>query len=173
MANNLNDISRDHANVVVDVLRRWQAEDDTENTGRLITHALRTLLKAGQPDALELLGYPVAPAITVRDLVVEPESIPMGGQVSFSFDVASTGDAPQNLMINYVVHLVRARGQRTPKVFKLTKRTIKPGEVLRIQKDVSFRTVTTRKYYPGEHALEPKINGQVYGRVLFEMGEQQ
>jgi 3-methyladenine DNA glycosylase AlkC len=169
VANNLNDISKDHPGVVIDVLRRWQAEDDTENTRWLVNHALRTLLKAGHPDALELLGYPIDPEIAVRDLVVQPRSIPTGGKVRLSFEVASTGDAPQNLMIDYVVYLVRARGQRTAKVFKLTKRTIHPGEVLHIQKDVSFRPVTTRKYYPGEHGIEPVINGQVYGRVQFEI----
>jgi 3-methyladenine DNA glycosylase AlkC len=169
VANNLNDISKDHPGVVIDVLRHWQAEVETEEMRRLINHALRTLLKAGYPDALELLGYPIAPEIAVRNLAVEPRSIPNGGQVCFSFEVVSTGDAPQNLMIDYVVHLVRARGQRTPKVFKLTKKTIQPDEVLRIKRNISFRPVTTRRYYPGEHAIEPKINGQVYGRVQFEI----
>ena len=93
----------------------------------------------------------------------------MGGQVCLSFEIVSTGDAPQTLMIDYVVHLVRARGQRTPKVFKLTVKTIQPGEALRITKNVSFRPVTTRRYYPGEHAIEAKINGQVYGRVTFTL----
>ena len=169
VSNNLNDISKDHPDVVIDVLRRWQAAHDTKEMHRLIRHALRTLLKAGHPDALELLGYPIAPAIAVRDLSVAPRSIPMGGQVSLSFEIVSTGDAPQNLMIDYVVHLVRARGQRTPKVFKLTVKTIQPGEALRISKNVSFRPVTTRRYYPGEHVIEVKINGQGYGRVQFTL----
>jgi 3-methyladenine DNA glycosylase AlkC len=169
VSNNLNDISKDHPDVVIDVLRRWQAAHDTKEMRRLIRHALRTLLKAGHPAALELLGYPTAPAIAVRDLSVTPHSIPMGGQVRLSFAVVSTGDVPQNLMIDYVVHLVRARGQRTPKVFKLTVRTIQPDQVLHIEKSVSFRPVTTRRYYPGEHAVEIQINGQVYGRVQFDL----
>jgi hypothetical protein len=31
--------------------------------------------------------------------------------------------------------------------------------------------VTTRKYYPGEQALEPKINGRLFGRVGFVLEE--
>jgi hypothetical protein len=70
-------------------------------------------------------------------------------------------------MIDYVVHHMRANGQLSPKVFKLTQRTIQPGEVLHIEKRHSMAPVTTRRYYPGRHALEPKINGRVFDQVEF------
>jgi 3-methyladenine DNA glycosylase AlkC len=170
VANNLNDISKDNPDVVIDVLQRWQAHD-TEEMRWITRHALRTLLKAGHPDALELLGYLTDPAIVVRGLAVEPGSIPMGGAVTLSFDVESLGDEPQNLMIDFVMHLMRANGKRTPKVFKLTQRTIQPGEVLHLTKRFSFEPVTTRRYYPGKHGVEPKINGKVFGRAEFVLGE--
>jgi len=166
VANNLNDISKDNPDLVIKVLRRWQAHD-TEEIRRITSHALRTLIKAGHPDALELLGYPADPAIGVRYLTVEPKTIPLGGKMTFSFEIESLSDEPQNLLIDYVVHLVRANGRLTPKVFKLTKKTIQPGEVLQITKRHSFEPVTTRKYYPGEHAIEPKINGKLFERAVF------
>jgi hypothetical protein len=169
VSNNLNDISKDHPEVTLQVLTRWQASDTVEME-RLTAHALRTLLKAGDPWALSLLGYSPDPAIAVRELLVTPRAIPMGGAVTLSFDIASTGDEPQRLMIDYVVYLLRANGKHTPKVLKLSTRTIEPGEVLHIRKAVSFRPVTTRRYYPGEHALEPKINGKLFGRVAFDLG---
>jgi 3-methyladenine DNA glycosylase AlkC len=167
VANNLNDISRDHPDVVISVLRRWQREQDTDEMRALISHALRTLVKQGNPDALELLGYPRTPTIEVGNLTIEPETIPMGGEVTVAFDVVSLGEAPQNLMIDYIVHLMRANGQQTPKVFKLTKREIAPGETIHITKTQSFRPVTTRKYYPGEHGIEIQINGTAFGRKDF------
>jgi hypothetical protein len=42
-----------------------------------------------------------------------------------------------------------------------------PGQVLRITRRHSFAPVTIRKYRPGEHAVEPKINGKLFGRVPF------
>jgi 3-methyladenine DNA glycosylase AlkC len=167
VANNLNDISKDNPDVVIEVLQRWQAID-TDEMRRLTSHALRTLLKAGNPDALALQGYP-PPAIAVNNLTVAPEIVPFGGGVTFSFDIESTGQEPQDLMIDYVVYLMRANGKQTPKVFKLSKRTIQPGEVIHLERKISFKPVTTRKYYPGEHAVEPKINGQGFGRVEFEV----
>jgi 3-methyladenine DNA glycosylase AlkC len=165
VANNLNDISKDNPDVVIEVLQRWQTID-TDEMHRLISHALRTLLKAGNPGALALLGYP-PPAIAVNNLVVAPESVPFGGSVTFSFDIESTAKEPQDLMIDYVVYLMRANGKQTSKVFKLSKRTIQPGEVIHLERNISFKPVTTRKYYSGEHAVEPKINGQGFGRVEF------
>jgi 3-methyladenine DNA glycosylase AlkC len=166
VANNLNDISKDNPDVVLGLLQRWQAHD-TPEIQRLTSHALRTLLKQGHPQALELLGFPSAPAIAVRELAVEPEALPLGSQVTLSFDIVSQGDEPQKLMIDYVVHHVRASGKRTPKVFKLSKRTIQPGQVLHITRNHSFAPVTTRKYYPGQHAIQPKINGQLFESVEF------
>lgn len=166
VANNLNDISKDRPEVVIDVLRRWQA-DDTEEIDWITRHALRTLLKAGHPDALTLLGYHQDPAIVVHDLSVDPDTIDMGDTVTFSFDIESLDAQPQNLMIDYIVHHMRANGKQAPKVFKLAKKTIQPGQVLHIERRHSFAPVTTRKYYPGEHAIEPKINGQRFGRADF------
>jgi hypothetical protein len=130
-------------------------------------HALRTLVKQGHPDALALLGYGSAAEIAVHNLAVEPQAIAIGEQVTLSFDIESLADEPLNLMIDYVVFHMRANGRLSPKVFKLSKRTIQPGEVLQIVKKHSFAPVTTRKYYPGEQAIEPKINGRLFGRAGF------
>jgi 3-methyladenine DNA glycosylase AlkC len=169
VANNLNDISKDNPEVVLDVLRRWQAEGG-EETGWITRHALRTLLKAGHPEALELLGFSPEPTIAVRNLTVGPEVVPIGGDVTFSFEIESLSGRPQELMIDYVVYYVKASGQRSPKVWKLSRRTLQPGQVLRITRQHSFAPVTTRKYYPGKHAVEPKINGKLFGSVPFVLG---
>jgi 3-methyladenine DNA glycosylase AlkC len=171
VANNLNDISKDNPDVVIGLLRGWQLEDDSEDMRSLARQALRTLVKEGHPGALELLGFGAAPAISVRNLTVEPAAIPMDGTVTFSFEIECLADQSQDLVIDYVVHLVRARGKSTPKVFKLTQRTIQPGEVIQITKKHSFRAVTTRQYYPGQHAIQPKINGILFDRAEFTVGE--
>jgi hypothetical protein len=66
-----------------------------------------------------------------------------------------------------VVYHRKANGRLAPKVFKLAKKTIRPGEVLHVEKKHSFAPVTIRTYYPGEHAIEPKINGRLFGRATF------
>lgn len=57
VANNLNDIAKDHPDLAVQTLRRWKRIDD-EGTQWLIRHAARTLVKQGNRGILEIPGYP-------------------------------------------------------------------------------------------------------------------
>ena len=147
VANNLNDISKDNPKVVLETLRAWGQEDGNEIQA-IISHALRTLVKQGDPEALDLLGYPAAPRIEVRGLELSPEQLPIGGKLSFSFEIQSTANSSQKLMIDYVVYLIRANGKQTQKVFKLAKKTLAPGEKVQIQKKQSFAPVTDAQILP-------------------------
>jgi len=170
LANNLNDISKDHPDVVLDLLRRWNAAEEGDEEIEWITgRALRTLVKAGDARALELLGYPADPQIAVRRVRVEPERLPIGEAVTLTYELESTGETDQNLTVDYVVYLLRANGRQTAKVFKHKQISLAPGQVVLIQKKQSFRPVTTRKYYPGPHAIAPQINGRLFERVDFEL----
>lgn len=170
VANNLNDIAKDNPDVVLDLLRGWQAGASDEVLW-ITRHALRTLVKQGHPAALALLGYGGAEQIAVHNLAVRPQSIHIGDTITLSFEIESRASKPLNLMIDYTVYHRRADGKLSPKVFKLTKKVIEPGQVLPIEKRHSFARVTTRKYYAGTHAIEPKINGKRFGRAAFVLRE--
>jgi 3-methyladenine DNA glycosylase AlkC len=170
VANNLNDISKDNSAVTLDVLKRWNAGAENNKEIQWITsHALRTLIKQGNGEALELLGYPADPQIDVFDVKVEPTRISIGERVTLTFKIRSTGNTSQNLMIDYLVYHMRANRQQTSKVFKIKKITLKLDQVLEIKKNHSFRSVTTRNYYTGPHGVQPQINGRVFDRVDFEL----
>ena len=77
VANNLNDISKDHPELVVEVTRRWWL-DASEDRRRLVRHALRTLVKAGNTEALAVLGYDAISAIEVRAVTCTPDVIEIG-----------------------------------------------------------------------------------------------
>ena len=166
VANNLNDIAKDHPAVVIDLLQRWQLAA-TPEVRWVINHALRSLVKQGHNEALTLLGYGAAPQVIVRNLMIEPAVIPLGGAASFSFEISAQSDQPQDLVIDYVLHYQKANGKLAPKVFKLSKVTLQPGQVVTLRKTVSFRPITTRTYYPGAHTIAPQINGVLYPAIPF------
>lgn len=166
VANNLNDIAKDNPQITLEVLRRWQVHDTPEMQA-LTRHALRTLIKQGNPDALALLGYRNGADVEVKNLTVSPAVIPMGNKVMFSFEVESLSDEPQDLVIDYVMYFPRANGKQSPKVFKLSQRTLKPGETIKISRQYDFKPITTRRYYPGEHAIQLQINGEQFERCSF------
>jgi hypothetical protein len=167
VANHLNDLSRDHPELVVATAGRWLAEP-APTTPALVRHALRTLVKRGDPGALELLGFGPA-TLEIDGPVLAAATVPFDGTVRFTAAVRNVGAEQARLSIDYVVHHRKANGSQTAKTFKLTTRTLAPGEELEISRDHSFRPITTRRYYPGPHAVALQVNGVATDRVAFEL----
>lgn len=168
VANNLNDIAKDHPDLAVATLRRWRRNRNPE-TQWVVKHALRTLLKQGHPEALALLGYARGARVRVAGLRTQPARLRMGGAVTVTFTMHSEAAKPQPVMIDYVVHHVKANGATRPKVFKLAKMTLGPKQALTLTKRHSFRPIGIRPYYPGRHAIEIQVNGRLCGRADFEL----
>jgi 3-methyladenine DNA glycosylase AlkC len=170
VANNLNDISKDNPDVVVATLQQWQ-KIDNQGTQWIISHALRTLLKQGHPGALRIMGYEPDIQLAVSELQLSAEVLSPEGSVgeTLTFEFTITSHEPERckLMIDYVVHYMKANGKQAPKVFKAAKKTLSPGETIRIKKRRSFKKISTRTYYSGKHSLEVQINGRRYSMVDF------
>lgn len=168
VANHLNDLSRQHPEIVVETARAWLNGPD-ENTARLVAHGLRTLVKRGDPGALGLLGFTPAESITVDGPTLDSATVPFGGTERFHIGITNNGSTSARLAIDYIVHHSKAKGAQTSKTFKLTTATLAPGERLDRTREHSFRAITTRRYYPGPHAIEVQVNGVVRGRAEFEL----
>jgi 3-methyladenine DNA glycosylase AlkC len=167
VANHLNDLSRDHADLVVATAREWLGVPDA-HTGPLVGRALRTLVKRGDAGALDLLGFHQA-QVRVTDFTLNRETVAVGDTLAFAATLRNTGDEAGRLSIDYVVHHRKANGGTTGKTFKLAVRTLAPGEHFTISKTHSFRVITTRRYYPGTHSIELLINGVSAGRREFQL----
>jgi len=161
VANNLNDISKDHPNLVINLLSKWH--DGSKNMNWLINHALRTLIKKGNKKALELIGFPEKPKIDISNFKFEDDRCKIGDEIYFSFELKSK--LKQKLMIDYSVGFVKANGNNSSKIFKLSKKELKKGEVIKIRKKQSFKNYSTRTIYPGIHNIELQINGNLIGKI--------
>ncbi|MFE5807515.1 DNA alkylation repair protein [Streptomyces sp. NPDC056491] len=168
VSNHLNDISRDHPALAVDTAARWLAAPEA-TTDRVVRHGLRTLVKAGRPEALTLLGHSPDVPVGVNGPVVTTPQVAVGEYLVFDWAVTNTGPLPAELVVDYVVHHVKAGGTRTPKVFKLVTRALAPGETLSGTKRHSFKPITTRRYHSGEHLVQLQINGRVRGEAAFSL----
>ncbi len=165
VANHLNDHSRTHAAFTLDTVRGWRRRGG-EHLPRTERHALRTLVKRGDPEALALLGF--APAgVAVSPLQVSPTTVEAGGTVRFAATIENPGEAPAALMIDYVLFFPGARGDERKKVFKLARRSLAPGERTSVEAAHSFRPITTRRYYPGAYGVALQVNGVAHERADF------
>jgi hypothetical protein len=68
------------------------------------------------------------------------------------------------------VHHVKANGERAPKVFKGWSLQLGAHEQRKLTRRHALRPVTTRRYYPGRHEVDVRVNGQVLARAFFELG---
>ncbi|MCP2267191.1 DNA alkylation repair protein [Promicromonospora thailandica] len=170
VANHLNDLSRDHPGLVVRTAARWLADPAPDgSTPRLVRHALRTLVKKGDPGALALLGYASPAALTIDGPHLDRTVVETGGTVELRALLRNDGEAAVRLLVDYVVHHRKANGTQTPKTFKLTTVTLEPGQSTEVRRAHSFREITTRRYHPGAHAVALQVNGVLTEAVAFEV----
>ncbi len=161
VANSLNDIAKDHPDLVVDVCRRW-LDGASPDRQWIVKHALRSLVKAGHRGALSLLGAGAAPKIRLEKIRVSPSRIRKGGRIECTFTLTSTSRTTQDLLVDYVVHYVKADGRTSPKVFKLTRLPLGRHESAPLRFTVATADLTTRKHYPSRHRLELQVNGRTF-----------
>jgi 3-methyladenine DNA glycosylase AlkC len=164
VANSLNDIGKDHPDLLVDVCRRWSRGASAERRW-VIGHALRSLVKQGHRGALAVLGFASAPQIRVGTVRWSARRVPIGGTVSFSLSIENAARKRQELLLDYRVHFVKASGKSAPKVFKLKKVVLDASGSMTVGGKVSFEVLTTRRPHPGVHRFELLVNG-----VAFELG---
>ena len=167
VANHLNDIAKDHPELLADWLAEHLPGASSERQ-RLLRHASRTLVKQGHTRVLAAWGvggrwrgeaaFELAPA-----------ALSVGGELVLSVSLRSTARRAQELVVDYAVHHVTARGTPSPKVFKGWTLTLAAGEERTLTRRHSLRPITTRRYYPGWHALTLSINGQPVAEAGFEL----
>jgi len=162
VANNLNDISKDHPELVLDIARRWINEKP--DTQRLVKHACRTLLKRGHPGAMMLFGFSDDVTYTVRNLRVSTVRLPIGGVLEFCFELAADAE---DIRIEYAIDYLKSRGHHNRKVFKISERAVNGRET--ITRRHRMHDLTTRVHHPGQHHLHIVINGVVKASTGFEL----
>jgi 3-methyladenine DNA glycosylase AlkC len=158
VANNLNDISKDHPALALQLARRWQGKNP--DTDWVVRHALRGLLKKGHPAALAMFGFEQGVAgIAIEDLQL-PAQVPIGGNLEFSFLVKNAAKQDRQIRLEYAIDYLTGTGKISRKVFKIKELTLGAGAAETVWRHQRFTDFTTRKHYPGAHRLRILVNGK-------------
>ena len=164
VANNLNDIAKDHPDVVLEIAARWKGH--SKETDAIVKHGSRTLLKQGHAEILKHYGLQ-SENIQLSDFQILTPEVPIGDDLTFSFSVQNEAAIPQVVRLEYAVFYPRKNGTASKKVFKISERSFQPGEQVAIVRKQSFRLITTRTFYAGVHQLSIILNGEEKGRHDF------
>ena len=173
VANHLNDIAKDHPDIVVTTLLKWNAdarsEENRERIRWITKHALRSLIKSAHPGALKLMGVkPIGKSISVSKIKLTKNRISLNQHLEFAFEIKAKTSS--KLIVDYVVHHRKSGGGTSEKVFKLKTIQIKAGESLKISKRHPVKVITTRKYYAGDHWIEIQVNGKRFSKARWVLG---
>lgn len=165
VANNLNDISKTHPELVLETARRWQGQNPV--TDWILKHGCRTLLKKGNPEALALFGVAKNDHVKTTGLMVMTPVVRIGEELVFSFAVAAENEA--QVRLEYALDYVKAKGKRSRKNYKISELTLKAGEKRTYVRKQRFADTSVRKHYPGRHAVTLIVNGIPQGTQAFEV----
>lgn len=167
VANNLNDIAKDHPSLVIARCKAW-SKSSNANRDWVIKHGLRTLIKAGDPAALRLIGF-APPQRLAAKLTITPKRITIGDSVLLTAHLTNNASRKQKLLIDYVVHFVRQGAKTSAKVFKWTHLDLPAGATTSLEKRHPMKPTTIRALYPGEHRVELQVNGVCTASSVFRL----
>jgi 3-methyladenine DNA glycosylase AlkC len=170
VANHLNDIAKFDPGRVVATLEDWrvQARQDDKELTWMTRHALRTLVKLGDPKALALLGYDADAQVTLTSMTLCPQNPAIGEVMTLEAELCA--DALTPVVVDYVIWFRKSDGSEAPKVFKIKQAEIAPGRPLTLTKKHRFKgDATTFRLYPGAHRLALQVNGRQLKSIAFDL----
>lgn len=159
VANNLNDIGKDHPALLVETAQRWLF-DATEERRWLVRHALRSAVKRGEAGSLAILGFGDLAKVAIRNARIVPQRVAIGKSVTIGMEIASAFARKQRVLVDLRIHFVKANGKTSAKVFKLKALELAPRDLVRLEKRISLANMTTRKHFPGKHRVDVLLNGR-------------
>ncbi len=166
VANNLNDISKDHPDLVLRLAKKWVGK--SPSTDWILKHALRTLLKKGNQDALSLFGLGKIKNVSALDLKLTRKTFEIGTHLEFSARVENKNRKDVLLRLEYAIHFLNKNGSHSKKVFKISEKAYAPG-LHALKRRHSLKQMTTRKHNPGIHHLDIILNGELQLSQKFQL----
>ncbi|WP_347924621.1 DNA alkylation repair protein [Pontimicrobium sp. SW4] len=169
VANNLNDISKDNPQTVIDLVKKWKGK--TKETDALTKHASRTLLKQGNSELMELFGFGAIDKIKIIDFRLLTPIVKVGKYLEFSFQLINTDKENSTIRLEYGVYYQKANGSLSKKVFKITEKKYLTKSTSIINRKQSFKIITTRKFHLGKHQVSLIVNGKEFEKIDFKLTE--
>ncbi len=167
VANNLNDISKDHPAVVSGLAKKWFGKD--KEIDWLVKHACRTLLKQGNQEVMKLFGFGDIGKIKIENFQILTPKVKIGEALKFSFQLKNTSSTSTKLRLEYGLYYQKQNGSLSKTVFKISEKVYPEKSTTTINRKQSFRVITTRKLHRGLHQVSIIINGHEFEKYDFEL----
>ena len=170
VANHLNDIGKDHPELLTGLARQWLDDAPVPATRQsLLRHALRTAIKRGDAQALALFGHGQVSPLQVHSASIRPSTARIGESVTVRCQLHNPTAQAASALADWRVFYVKANGTLSPKVFKGSTLQVEAHSSVAIEKTLSLRQMSTRTHHPGRHTVEIALNGHVQPLGHFDL----
>lgn len=167
VANHLNDISKDHPALILELVKKWKGQ--SERTDWILKHACRTLLKKGDQNVLDSFGVKENKNISLNFFKLDSKNVVIGACLGFDFSIINKSKASAKVRMEYAVYFCVSGGKLSKKVFHIKQMDLPPLNEITVKKKHNFKPITTRKYYPGVHRIGLIVNGKELKTLEFEL----
>ncbi len=164
VANNLNDIAKDHPDLALQIAKKWSGK--CAATDWIVRHGCRTLLKRGNEAILDLHGFNPQAKAGIKDFQATSKVF-IGDHLDFSFTFINKEINSSRFRLEYAIDYQTLSGKISKKIFKVTENTFDPSLLYHFKRKQSFKDLTTRKHFKGKHCLRILSNGKELASTEF------
>ncbi len=165
VANNLNDISKDNPNILIELTEKHYGE--TDKTDWILKHANRNLLKAAEPRIMNIFGFGDHEQIDIQNFKISHDHIKLGDDLFFSFDLTNNDRKTSLIRLEYAIYYLKNNGTLSKKIFQISQKEYLAHSSQTIHKKQHFKLISTRKYHFGIHNISIIANGKEFDILSF------
>ncbi|MES2728224.1 MAG: DNA alkylation repair protein [Bacteroidota bacterium] len=169
VANCINDISKDHPQIVLQIINQWQKK--SVETDWILKHASRGLLKKGHAEILNSFGLNHQVKTKLTHFSIDKKNVAIGDSIHFNFGVQLLEKQEAKVRLEYNIYYHKANGKQLPKIFQIGTYTLQPNQVFEVKKKHAFINLTTRKHYKGQHTISILANGNELDKINFMLND--
>jgi 3-methyladenine DNA glycosylase AlkC len=166
VANCINDISKDQPELVCRWVKRWWTKKMSPERAWVLRRGLRSLLKAGHPAALAIMGFSASAVRVTWDAPI-PARITPGDAIPIGLSLVNEGTASDAARVQIVLEAPGRGRSRRRNVYQIAEVELRPGIGVAIEKRIPFRHRNSQPKVPGTYRVLLQINGRDMGSREF------
>jgi hypothetical protein len=131
-------------------------------TDWILRHGSRTLIRIANPEVMKLFGYEESmdgSLTTSANLLIDLPEGRIGESSELKYEINIRQGEPVHIRIEYGIDFVKVKGKTSRKLFMLSDKTVPGGTCLKGSRMHSWKNLTTRMHYSGDHRITLLING--------------
>lgn len=166
VGNCMNDVSKDHPEMLLDWLESWSNKPLSYQRRRIFTRALRTLIEKGEPRAYQILDIPMHSEVELSIIQGFTSVVILNQIIPLEIEVKNIGNEDTKIMVDLIMKAPGKKGVREF-VYKLGVVDVPAHQRKRMKKTLHFVDKTTQTKEEGLYEVMYRKNSIAFHQESF------